>query len=237
MDLNCENFCDNYTDNALKLACYDGCAHISPTNVESSTSGMSFFRTHIGPFFTRMCDFFKFGEIAKFLKKKFMKYTETTKPPSVEETHVRIIIPGGPIEGPHMMNGENMRMTMHVMNGPDAEFSGPVHMVQVPPDGETVDVSNFAPNFCFSARTAFHHIATHPLFMASVILMFVTSVSLLIIACSRLSAQRARKAIFERQYRRMPGFFRSPSLRFSLLTTQPPSDDEAPELPPKEPIV
>lgn len=100
-----------------------------------------------------------------------------------------------------MMDDEDMNIMMNFMRGPDVEPPSAIHMIQVPPVGDAVDVPNFARSFCFRARAVIHHLATRPLFMASIILMFVSSVSLLIFACSRLSARRARRAIFQRQYR------------------------------------
>ncbi|KAM7537123.1 hypothetical protein Aperf_G00000074274 [Anoplocephala perfoliata] len=221
VNVNCETSCKDFTDDALKSACYDGCTYIPPTKIESPTSGIPLFGILGNPFFSRI-----------FSLLKIFKEAETTNSSAAKETHVRIVIPDGPMDRPRMMENEDMRLMMNIMHGPDAEPAGAIHMIQVPPDGDAVDaVPSFARKFCFRTKAIFHHIATHPLFLASIILMFVSSICLLILALSRLSARRTRRAIFQRQYRRMPGFFRSPSMRVSLLTPQP--DDEAPELPSK----
>lgn len=226
VNLNCESFCNHFSEDSLKSACYGGCTYVPPAKVERPKS--------VWPMLGALCNLF-FSKVSNFFK--VSKNSETTNPSAVEQTHIRIIIPGGFISGPHMMDDENMGMMMNAMHGLEVEPPNSINIIQPPLTGHGVDAPNFSRTLCFRARAAFHHLATHPLFMASIIIMFVTSVSLLIFACSRLSARRARRVVFERQYRRMPAFFRSPSMRVNLLAPQPPSDDEAPELPPKEPIV
>lgn len=93
-------------------------------------------------------------------------------------------------------------MMMNFMHGakPDNLPDGVIRMGPPAPDN-SMGVPSFARNFCFRARAALHHLATHPLFMASIILMFVSSIILLIFACYRLNVRRARRATFQRQYR------------------------------------
>ncbi|KAM7534099.1 hypothetical protein Aperf_G00000117085 [Anoplocephala perfoliata] len=218
VNLKCETSCNDFTDDALKSACYGGCTHIAPIKAESPTSKMPLFGILCNPFFS---SFFRPCEIA-----------ETVTPPDVEKNPAHII-PGG---GAHMMDGEDMSLLTNDMHIPDVEPPGTVNMIQMPLGGDAVDVPSFARDFYFRASSALRHIVTHPLFMASVIVMFITSLSLLVSVCSLLIARRARRAVSQRHYQWMPTF-ESPFMRVSPVTPQQSSNDEAPELPPKEPII
>ncbi|KAM7537921.1 hypothetical protein Aperf_G00000074249 [Anoplocephala perfoliata] len=223
VNLNCETSCGNFTDDALKSACYDGCTNIPPAKIESPSHGMPLREILSSPIFLRIFSLFKFFE-----------KIEPINASDLGETHVRIVIPEGPGEGPHTMDGEDMRIMVNVIHGPDVELPGAAHVIQLSPgDDDAVDVPNSARKICLRARAAFHYIFANSLLIFSFVCLFL----LIIIAFLRIRDRRARKAIVQRQYRRMPAFFKSPSMRVNLLTPQPPSDDEVPELPHKKPIV
>lgn len=94
-----------------------------------------------------------------------------------------------------------MQMVMKVMRESEDEPSGEFQIPQVQQQVYQEESPSFSSSICRRARLAIHHLATHPLFLASVILMFVTSLSLLVFACVRLNAYRARRATFRRQYK------------------------------------
>ena len=102
---------------------------------------------------------------------------------------------------PQPMMGGNMQMMMGIMHGPDDETPDTFQFPQMRQSVYEEEIPAFSSSFCRRARMALHHLANHPLFLASVVLMFVTSLSLLVFACVRLSSYRARRAAFQRKYR------------------------------------
>ncbi|VDL60463.1 unnamed protein product, partial [Hymenolepis diminuta] len=230
VNIDCENICKNFQTDDLKSACYGGCTHIPSLSIDNKCSTKGIFNH---PLFSSGG-----GKTAeKIIPTPAVVDDEQ---PLIRETHIRIFIPDGPSFGQNMIDEEGMRMMMNFMHGskPDNLPDGVIRMGPSAPDN-SMGVPSFARNFCFRARAALHHLATHPLFMASIILMFVSSIILLIFACYRLNVRRARRATFQRQYRRMPAFFKSPTMRVNPMTPQPPQydDDEALILPTKEPII
>ncbi|KAL5968336.1 hypothetical protein TSMEX_003928 [Taenia solium] len=220
----CEQKCTHFEDGDSKSACYVGCTYIPPLEIERPQNGpMSIFDAISGPIISKIIS--------------FLPLNDNDQPEQVQpllgETHVRIVIPKEPS---HMMDDE-MFVMMNIVQDSDVEPSDSLQVVPLPSNDDGSEAPSFARTFCRRARIAFHNLASHPIFLVSIILMLASSVTLLAFACVRLSARRARWATFQRQYRRMPAFFKPASVRVSLLTPQPTSeDDDAPELPPKEPF-
>lgn len=94
-----------------------------------------------------------------------------------------------------------MFVMMNVVHDSNDEPSDSLQVMPLPSTGDGSEVSSFARTFCHRARIAFHNLASHPIFLVSIILMLASSVTLLAFACVRLSARRARWATFQRQYR------------------------------------
>ncbi|KAL5109639.1 hypothetical protein TcWFU_000074 [Taenia crassiceps] len=224
VNLNCERSCGRLEDGGLKSACFVGCTYIPPLEIEQPQNGpMSIFDAFGGPIISRIISLLPFN----------VNGQPDQDQPIVGETHVRIVIPK---ESSHMAD-DDMFVMMNIVHDSNDESSDSFQVMPLPPNDDGPEVSSLARTFCHRARVAFQNLASHPLFLVSIILMLVSSITLLAFVCVRLSARRARWATFQRQYRRMPAFFKPASVRVNLLTPQPTfEDDEAPELPPKEPI-
>ncbi|VDM35692.1 unnamed protein product [Hydatigera taeniaeformis] len=235
VNLNCEQGCSHFADDDLKSACYVGCTYIPPMEIgEPQNDPMPIFDTLRSPIMSKIFSLFVNGNGRKlnFNESDLLSELEEGQLP-VRETHVRVVVPKDPSD---MMDDE-MYVMMNVMHDSNEEPSDPLQAIPPSSNDDHSEVSTFARTFCRRARIALHNLASHPLFLVSIILMFVSSVTLLAFACVRLSARRARWTTFQRQYRRMPAFFKPASVSVSLLTPQPTSeDDEASELPPKEPF-
>lgn len=96
VNLSCETSCNNFTEDALKSACYVGCTHISPTKVESSTSRRQLFGILGAPFFSRfVLLILLLHSVRIFNFFKSLKNVGAVNPPDVGEAHVTIVIPGG----------------------------------------------------------------------------------------------------------------------------------------------
>ncbi|VDL91643.1 unnamed protein product [Schistocephalus solidus] len=82
-----------------------------------------------------------------------------------------------------------------------------------------------------------HHIASRPLLFVTVVFLLMNLVILLTFCCLRCRVRGMRKAAFKRQLRRMPAYLEPASVKIDMILPQPPTEREADELPPKEPIV
>ncbi|EUB62472.1 hypothetical protein EGR_02604 [Echinococcus granulosus] len=223
VNLDCEQKCSHFEDSDSKSACFVGCTYIAPLEIVRPQSGPS-------PIFDALS-----GPIMKIFS--FLSLNDNGQPEQdqvpVRESHIRLVVPKEPS---HMMD-DSVYVIMNVIHDSNDESPTSFHIMPVSSNDDGSEMPSFARTFCRRAHIALHNLAAHPLFLVSVILMFVISATLLVFACVRLSARRARCATFQRQYRRMPAFFKPASVKVSLLTPQPTfEDEEAPELPPKESI-
>lgn len=221
ININCENSCKTFSTDGLKSACYDGCTYIPALPIDSSLPTSGFFSF---PLLSRIFDFLgrndgKVGEnnVASSL-------TVGDEQPIIREARVRIFA----------SDGDSLKKVMDTVFAPryDDLPNDAVKVVH----GRDNNMNHLAfPYEVLRFRYQLHRIVTHPLFMALLTFTFVSSIVLLFFACYRLSIRSTRRAISERQYRRMPAFFKSPTCDSPLTLLS--NDDEAPILPSKEPIV
>lgn len=222
VNLECEKSCKTFSTDDLKSACYDGCTYIPALPIDSRFPLSGFFSA---PRLSRIFDFLR-GIDRNFEENNgaFFLIAEDEQP-LIRETRFRIFV----------SDGESKKKIMDTIFAPRYDDLRS-NAVKVMHDRDNSKIHLALPYGGFNFRNQLHRIATHPLFMALIIFTFVSSVILLIFSCYRLIIRRTRRAIFQRQYRRMPAFFKSPSMCVSPMTPQP-NDDEAPILPSKEPII
>nr|CDS27375.1 tRNA(His) guanylyltransferase [Hymenolepis microstoma] len=222
INIDCENSCKTFSTDGLKSACYDGCTYIPALPIHSGSPLSGFFSS---PILSRLFGFLRRSDGHTEESNGASSLTTGDEQPIFREARVRIFA----------SDGESLKKIMDTIFAPRYDAL-PRDGVKVMHDHGNRKIHFALPYEVLHIRDQLHRIATHPLFMALILFTFVSSVILLIFAFYRLSIRRTRRAIFERQYRRMPAFFKSPSTCVSPMTPQS-NDDEAPILPSKEPII
>uniref|UniRef100_A0A5K3ETU6 Uncharacterized protein n=1 Tax=Mesocestoides corti TaxID=53468 RepID=A0A5K3ETU6_MESCO len=221
----CEKACSSLSSDDMKAACYDGCTYIPVSNImRPSNSPFSFSGIMPNPVISSIISMFR----------TLVNKQSESDNGVVHRLRVQVLVPNDEIVETPSHPADNELLMMNSMSNLNGEALENLRMVMGPP--QAVDTPTFGNVMCHRVRAVIRHLTAHPLVLVSIILMFFTSTALLVFMCIRLNARRARRAIFRRQFKRMPAFFKPASVRVSLLSPQPATEEDASELPPKLPI-
>ncbi|KAL7064622.1 hypothetical protein AAHC03_05728 [Spirometra sp. Aus1] len=143
-------------------------------------------------------------------------------PSSIRTLRIHVIVP---------TDDENLSPLLVRPVPPELDFNEP-HIYSDRPGSHTVGRA-----MCQRLRFFAHHVASRPLLFVTVVFLLMNLVILLTFCCLRCRVRRMRKDAFKRQLRRMPAYFEPASVKIDMVLPQPPTEKEAEELPPKEPIV